>query len=126
MSKIIFHPDKCTGCSMCGLACSQEKIGAYSTRGGFIHITNLPESFTYKLDACFLCKEYSCVNICPKKALTIEEGHVVLDESLCVKCKLCVKKCAHGMAILKNGLPKMCDACGICIKICPRDALELA
>lgn len=126
MSKIIFHADKCTGCSLCGLACSQEQIGAYASRGGFIHVSGKPEQLAYKLDACFLCEERTCVEVCPVDALTVEGSRVALNQDLCVKCMLCVKKCARGMAIIKDGMPKMCDTCGACIKVCPAGALELA
>lgn len=125
MRKIIFHDERCVGCSLCSLACSREKTGLFASRSGFIHVSGQPEELKYTLDACFKCDKQSCISACPKRALRFGEKWIELDESLCVKCKLCVKKCVYQIAVFRNGLPYMCDLCGACTQACPWGALEL-
>ena len=56
----------------------------------------------------------ACMNICPKKAITLEEDeygfiHPKIDKSKCIDCKLCEKVCLYKSAIeLEN--PKTCYA----------------
>lgn len=69
-----------------------------------------------------------CVVVCPADALARNrQGVVMLDKKLCVGCYTCVGFCEKG-AFMRNPdwiLPYKCIACGICVKACPKDALEI-
>lgn len=76
-----------------------------------------------------------CSQICPKKAISfkIKEGfrHPVVDETRCIKCKLCIDRCpAIGYKVDKNPFPivysawinnskqrKHCTSGGICYEL---------
>ncbi|MBN1464212.1 4Fe-4S binding protein [candidate division KSB1 bacterium] len=73
-----------------------------------------------------------CYLICPLGLFTWLLEHVSvlrvkLDKEACTDCKLCVKKspCPTVPAILamKKSRPD-CHACGVCIEVCPEDALK--
>jgi 2-oxoglutarate ferredoxin oxidoreductase subunit delta len=60
----------------------------------------------------------------------IEYGIVAFDEEKCSGCGLCVKACPADTLELVNqkaGMKKLpeCVACGDCIAICPDDAITL-
>ena len=45
----------------------------------------------YHEDDCIHC--LTCVKTCPRQAITHQEGHIVIDHSLCDQCGECVKAC---------------------------------
>ena len=46
---------------------------------------------SFNADKCKACSR--CVNICPAKALKIENGHVVFDKKKCIRCYCCHEVC---------------------------------
>lgn len=44
----------------------------------------------------------ACVGVCPKNALRLKGGAIVVDRSLCIKCGTCAKACPAN-AIRVNG-----------------------
>jgi anaerobic carbon-monoxide dehydrogenase iron sulfur subunit len=70
-----------------------------------------------------------CVIVCPADALARnKQGVVLLNKKLCVHCYTCIGFCEkrafeRNPALLE---PYKCIACGICVKACPRFALEIA
>ncbi len=45
----------------------------------------------FSADKCRACSR--CVNICPAKALSIENGHVVFEKRKCIRCYCCHEVC---------------------------------
>lgn len=73
-----------------------------------------------------------CSLVCPTKAITIQENGEgfltpVIDNSKCVYCGLCVKKCvSESKKNVTTELDKtFCMGCGACVSICPVNALLL-
>ena len=65
------------------------------------------------LESCTGC--YACFNICPTKAINIEEdefGNVypVIDDKKCIKCNLCKKTCPSLSERIEYMYPKKCFA----------------
>ena len=45
----------------------------------------------FDIDKCKACSR--CVNVCPAKALSIENGHVVFEKRKCISCYCCHEMC---------------------------------
>lgn len=128
---LVIHPDRCTGCHSCELACSLEHEGEFRTKASRIHVYSWErEGFSVPL-MCQQCHDAACTTVCMPKALTRNAvtGQVDLDHAKCIGCKMCVQACPFGTiswdfasaAILK------CDTCDndpACVRICPSHALE--
>lgn len=102
------------------------------------------EKRVFVTDACQNCLEHPCVEVCPKKAVSIQKGSSVIDESQCVKCGVCVGACEYH-AIVKQERPcakacgmnaihsdalgraeidyDKCVSCGMCLVSCPFGAI---
>ena len=73
-----------------------------------------PEKSYHVTNMCQGCLAHPCVEVCPKKAVSIVDGHSVIDQDKCVKCGQCANACPYG-AIVKMERP--------CAKACGMDAI---
>ena len=55
-------------------------------------------SFSFRGELCRGCKKCLVLESCPSRAVSIEDGKAVVDESKCTKCGVCVGKCPFGAA----------------------------
>ena len=103
-----------------------------------------PEKSFHVSDMCQGCLAHPCVEVCPKKAISLVNGKSVIDQEKCIKCGRCKDVCPYG-AILKmerpcakacgmdaigsdeNGCAKIdydkCGSCGMCLVNCPFGAI---
>lgn len=44
-------------------------------------------------DACRNCIAHNCINVCPKKAITIHQNRAYIDQEKCVECGACKRAC---------------------------------
>lgn len=92
-------------------------------------------------DVCKACGK--CVNVCPKKVITmIPKGNnlkvrclntdkggktMKVCEAGCIGCTKCVKVCPHDAIKVENFLAKIdgekCTGCGECAKACPKGCI---
>ena len=103
-----------------------------------------PEKRTFVTNGCQGCLEHPCIEVCPKKAISMVDGHSVIDEEKCIHCGKCVNACPYN-AIVKQERPcakacgmnaiksdrygradidyNLCVSCGMCLVSCPFSAI---
>ena len=66
------------------------------------------------------------------------KGEVVIDEDLCLGCGYCAHFCSRGCIVITGDkfnpqgrqlptlcAPEKCNACGVCVWMCPHFAIEV-
>ena len=103
-----------------------------------------PEKRVMVTEGCQGCLEHPCVEVCPKKAVSIRNGRAQIDEEKCIRCGKCVEACPYN-AIIKQERPctkacgmnaigsdeygraeidqDKCVSCGQCLVSCPFSAI---
>jgi len=132
MTKLLMiHPEKCTGCENCVLACSFHHEKDFRPAATRIHV------FTWEREGisvpmmCQQCGDAPCIKVCPTGAMhrTTGAGVVDWDTKKCIRCRMCTQACPFGNAVydvLTNSILK-CDECQgnpACVLMCPNKALE--
>ena len=99
---VVADPRRCIGCFACQGACVEThlKVGLQAYPRLFVTHTLFG---TMPLQ-CHQCDKAACVAVCPVRALTYKNDSVVLNETICIGCKLCGLACPFG-AIIPGGTP---------------------
>ena len=114
----------CIGCGDCETACAMAFFRVEDRSKSAIRIIN--DDNTYHAIKCTQCGE--CINMCTAHAIYRDKFDVVrINKNLCVGCLGCVGFCSELAMFYDDDLtePFKCIACGICVKKCPVDALEI-
>jgi anaerobic carbon-monoxide dehydrogenase iron sulfur subunit len=130
---LMIHPDKCTGCRSCELACSFEKERQFRPRASRVHVFTWEREGVSVPMMCQQCDPAPCVSVCTPGAMRRNQasGRVEWDDARCIRCRMCVQACPFGNAVYDgrtNAILK-CDACDgkpECALFCPNKALEYA
>lgn len=132
MAKIIMiHPDKCTGCKNCMIACSYEKEGRFRPPASRIHVYSWEREGISVPMMCQQCNDAPCVKVCPTGAMNRKYGEtlVIYDVAKCIRCRMCVQACPFGNAVYDSVTDSIlkCDTCEsdpACVAACPIHAIE--
>lgn len=136
-----FNADRCIGCRACQIACKDKndldvgvlyrQVRSYET-GGF------PSPGYYHLSStCNHCAAPACAAVCPEVAIIKDpdSGIVVIDQELCIGCKLCIDACPYMVPqyLADENKVNKCDFCGdllvsgegpACVTACPQRILS--
>ncbi|MDR0888811.1 MAG: 4Fe-4S dicluster domain-containing protein [Coriobacteriales bacterium] len=91
---ISIEPDKCIGCGTCQAACSESHVKA-----GLQSTPRLELAQTREISAavtCHHCEGAPCLSVCPVNAIEKRNDSVVVNEQICIGCKLCAIACPFG------------------------------
>lgn len=130
MRKLIFDPEKCTGCRACELACSFSCEGVFSPSKSRIRVIKVDEEGIDVPIGCDHCDKAPCMLVCPTRAIDRDRGTgaVIIDVDTCIGCRLCMIACPFGVISYdaQRGLVYKCDLCRgdpECVKWCFTGAL---
>lgn len=73
-----------------------------------------PEKKVFVTNGCMGCIEHPCMEVCPKKAISMVNGKSFIDQEKCIKCGKCTSVCPYS-AIIKQERP--------CTKACGANAI---
>ena len=132
MAKVLMiHPEKCTGCQNCMLACSLHHEGQFRMAASRIHVYTWEREGASVPMMCQQCDTAACMKVCPTHALHRSPGESLVDyeKNKCIGCHMCTIACpfgnivydAYSLSVLK------CDQCSgdpSCAKACPTHAIE--
>jgi protein NrfC len=116
---------KCQGCGTCMMACALAHSGMASYSLSRIQI--LQDSFADWPDDVFMaicrqCEDAPCVSVCPVRPIrankaNAKQGNVrMIDQGLCIGCKLCLTRCPYTPSRIQwNGELKKSQKCDLCV-----------
>jgi len=97
---VIAEPKLCIGCNTCMAACSMVHKAEGLQAAPRLTVTRSADGTAPIL--CRHCEDAPCARVCPVRAITHENDAIVLNETLCIGCKLCAIACPFG-AITPSG-----------------------
>ena len=129
MRVLSLHPDRCTGCLRCELACSYMQTGTYQPSKSVIRVSPFEGHTSYAPYTCTQCAEGWCMTACPVGAITISAvGAKDVQDDRCVGCKLCTIACPFGTMFYDADTTKaykcnLCEGHPACADACPTEAI---
>jgi len=135
---LVIDLDLCVGCHACATACKEWNTGGHMAPlpdfnaygdGAWGVWFNRIHSFeeggsdgegdnartVHFPKSCLHCEDAACVTVCPTGASykRAEDGIVLVNESLCIGCKLCSWACPYGAREFDadEGVMKKCTLC---------------
>jgi len=132
MGKVLMvNYDKCTGCRLCEMVCSVLHEGVSNPSKGRIKCVKWEWEGRYVPMICQQCVDAPCMNVCPAKAIYRDEtlNRVMVDQELCIGCRMCVAACPFGAMGFNPDTKKvfkcdMCDGDPQCVRFCETHAIE--
>lgn len=143
MAKIIFRPNRCTGCAACAIACMDQndidvtKMQPYRRIEEIETTENGSVVFGFRSNSCHHCENPSCILACPTGCLFYDDKLQLTryNREVCVGCKSCAEACPYNaISFLPDEKIGKCDGCGerqkvgllpACVRVCPCGALAL-
>lgn len=130
LRSLSISPDKCTGCLQCEIACSIVHDGSFNPAKSRIKVFVFHQEGRFVPYTCTQCAEAWCKNVCPTEAIqtNAETGAKIVNDDLCVGCKVCTIACPFGTVNYSQATGKVlkCDLCGgkpACVLACPTQAI---
>ncbi|OEH85039.1 hypothetical protein BHU72_07370 [Desulfuribacillus stibiiarsenatis] len=117
---MIMDASKCIGCMACVAACKSENnvpLGVSRTRVVDGEQGSYPNgNRIFKPELCNQCENAPCIEPCPVGAtFKNERGLVVIDQTKCISCGLCVQACPYSARFIHK-MANSADKCDLCEK----------
>jgi len=128
--KLVFDPERCTGCLACEAACSFSHYGEGGYAKSFIRHSFDPALGGFQAVYCLHCEEPLCMAACLSDAIYKDErGVVKINRVKCVGCRSCNYACPLSVPFFDESLKAsvkcdLCDGDPECVKFCSSGALR--
>jgi electron transport protein HydN len=99
---VVANPHKCIGCKACEIACAVAHLQSTVSTAAALDAPFQPRlslvqtSLVTMPVQCRQCEDAPCAAICPAKAITRQNGAVIVDTDRCFGCKSCMLACPFG------------------------------
>ena len=116
--------ETCMACLECVRACSVAFYKEFDPDKSCIQI--IDRNGAAKPMTCVQCGK--CATVCEHGAITQNaKGVYMINKKLCVGCCKCKDICPFHVLVKAEDSPvaSKCIACGICVKACPMEILEI-
>ena len=131
MKVVFIEQDRCLACRNCERVCSFQDTGGFKREHSNIWVQVDMQERSFFTLTCQQCETAACLLVCPPGALRrdpITEA-VVVDESVCVGCRMCVMACPFGCIQFeeKRHVATKCNLCNgdpKCVQNCMAGALH--
>ena len=132
--KVVFvEQDRCLACRNCERVCSFQESGGFKRENTNIWVHIDMDERTFFTLTCQQCDKAACLDICPSSALKrdVSTDAIIVDESLCIGCKMCVTACPFGCIYLAPSMKvavkcNLCNGDPKCVQNCMAGALHYA
>ncbi len=134
IGRVIHNSDLCSGCRPCAIVCATAHEGVASSYRSRLRVNkNVMDACITDISNCRQCAGAECLAVCPTGALSAdpETGARVIDEEVCIGCRLCEGACPVSPSMVRYDANTntcfKCDLCGgdpQCVKFCPTGALQ--
>ena len=128
---LIINPSLCAGCRDCEVVCSLHNERVCNPAKSRIHILKWEMMGADIPMVCLQCEIPLCEKACPVGAIYKDTkiNAVMIQDDICVGCKLCVRACPFGGITynVDSGKVAKCHLCygdPYCVKVCPTGAIE--
>lgn len=121
--------NKCIQCYSCMISCARYNYHSHSVSRCCLKIRTAGGlAGRYVAEICRSCNKPTCVDVCATEALVAKPGGGALFyKDKCIGCKKCIDVCKIQYLEFDDELklPLMCKHCGICVRFCPHNCLEM-
>ncbi|OUJ19288.1 Fe-S-cluster-containing hydrogenase component 2, HycB [Methanonatronarchaeum thermophilum] len=134
VSQIKVDMESCRGCRRCEIVCSWNKSRSFGEKGvtnprrSGVKVKSDEKNGFYHPLVCDQCDSKDCLEVCDTRAITVDNGAIVVDFDLCSGCGRCTDVCDKIWIDPKSGVAVKCDLCGdeepICVDACKHDVLR--
>lgn len=127
--KLTVIAERCSGCRICELVCAIKHFSVNNPKKSAIRVmVAYPHPVIRMPVVCNQCGDPKCMDNCPMKAITKNNGVVEINQEKCIACTKCVMACPFGCIFVHDDVrtPFKCDLCSgdpACVKACPKKAI---
>ena len=124
--------NRCLNCNLCVQNCPAKIIKKANADYPAVHLDYADAFCDYNCNRCSaLCPSGALEKLSLPRKQNIQIGQAAVNESVCIRCGLCISTCPRGIIRREEGgfpqiSPDDCIGCGACVHACPVKAITVS